>query len=600
MKVDVGTRVDQRVRRINSPHALAALFRHARPGPALRRGGLSLRARAHGYVAPVRFASVVAAAVVVSLSSCTGFIEGPSPNPLNLPPAEPPPASWTIPERPATCVATRAPGVRLLTNAQVDATLEAVFSQPSPLGTALPPEALISGYTANAGREVSSLYVDTVDEQSGAYAALVAPGVAAGLACGPTEAEAACVERTLATLGAALWRHPLAADEVQDLMAVYTAGRSGGAVVDGLTLAVQALVGAPSFLYRRELGTPDGDHLKLTADELAEALAYDFTGAPPDDTLRAKAASGVLDTPAGREAEAQRLLETPRGKAHLAAFATEWMELMNLPQVTRDATRFPAFSNALRDSMVKETTAFTQSVFYGPSPTAKTLWSSTTAYVDDNLAAFYGLEARPGATLAPVDVSATTRRGLLGHAGVLLVHGHVDSTSPVKRGVFVLKRALCQPLPPPPPNVMFSTGSPDEPRTTRERYAQHSSDPSCAGCHRIIDPPGFALEGFDAIGQARTEEHGFALDLTGQLTAGSASGPLDGSVDLSAHIAGSQEAAECLVQQLGSFTLGTVASSDDACVLDQMRHDALSRNGDGLAALRALAGSDAYVTRRAP
>lgn len=559
----------------------------------------------------MRFASVVAAAVVVSLSACTGLIEGgwpsstsspgPSPdNPLNLPPAEPPPATWAIPDRPATCVATRAPGVRLLTNAQVDATLESVFSTPSPLGAALPPEALLSGYTANAGREVSALYVDAVDAQSGVYAALVAPGVGSTLGCGPTEAESACVERNLATLGQSLWRHALTAEEVQDLMTVYTAGRTGGAVVDGLTLAVQALVGAPSFLYRRELGAPEGNHLKLTAEELAEALAYDFTGAPPDETLRAKAAAGTLDTPEGREAEAQRLLETPRGKAHLAAFATEWMELMNLPQVTRDATRFPSFSNALRDSMVKETTAFTQSVFYGPTPTAKALWSSTTAYVDDNLAAFYGLEARPGATPAPVDVSATARRGLLGNAGVLLMHGHVDSTSPVKRGVFVLKRALCQPLPAPPPNVMFSIGSPDEPRTTRERYAQHSSDPSCAGCHRIIDPPGFALEGFDAIGQARTEEHGFPLDLTGNLIAGTASGALDGSVSLSARVAESQEAADCLVQQLGSFTLGTVASADDACVLDQMRHDALSRGGDALAALRALAGSDAYVTRRAP
>lgn len=557
----------------------------------------------------MRFASVVVAAVVVSLSSCTGLIEGgslPSPsgptpdNPLVLPPAEPPPATWAIPERPESCAATRAPGVRLLTNAEVDATLETVFGAPSPLGAALPPELLVSGYTSNAGREVSALYVDTVDEQSAAYAALVAPGVRAGLACGPSEAETACVERSVAALGASLWRRALAADEVQDLMTVYAAGRAGGTQLDGLTLAVQALVGAPSFFYRRELGVPDGNHLKLAPDELAEALAYDFTGAPPDETLRAKAASGALDTREGREAEVQRLLETPKGKAHLAAFATEWMELMNLPQVTRDPARFPSFSTALRDSMVQETKAFTQSVFYGPTPTAKALWSSTTTYADDRLAQFYGLEARPGAAPAPVDVSATQRRGLLGHAGVLLVHGHVDSTSPVKRGVFVLRRALCQSLPAPPPNVMFSTGSPDEPRTTRERYAQHSSDPSCAGCHRVIDPPGFALEGFDAIGQARTEEHGFPLDLTGQLYAGTASGPMNGSVDLSTRVAESQEAAECLVQQLGTFTLGKVAGADEACVVDQMRHDALSRGGDALAALRALAGSDAYVTRRAP
>jgi hypothetical protein len=490
--------------------------------------------------------------------------------------------------------------VRLLTNAEVDATLLAVFATPSPVGAALPPEALANGYAANALREVNALYVDALDTQSGAYAAAVTAGVASRLACGRSEAEAACVQRNLTTLGRSLWRRALDPTELQDVMAVFQAARSTGTLADGLTLALQALMGAPSFVYRRELGAPEGDHLRLTADELAEAMAYDFTGAPPDDALRTKAASGALDDPTARMVEAQRLMETPAGQAHLATFVTEWMQVKDLPQVTRDPARFPAFTSALRDSMVEETKQFARAVFFGPTPTAKSLWGAETAYVDDRLAAFYGLSARPGSTFAPVDVSATTRRGLLGQAGVLLSHGHVDSTSPVKRGVFVLKRALCQPLPSPPPNVMFSIGSPDEPRTTRERYAQHSSDPSCAGCHHIIDPPGFALEGFDAIGQARTEEHGYPLDLTGELFAGSASGPVDGGVDLAGRIADSQEAADCLVQQLTTFSLGVEAGAAEACVVQQMTHDALSRGGDGLAALRALAGSDAYVTRRAP
>lgn len=548
-------------------------------------------------VAPVRVAFVVGA--VVAVTGCTGLIEGPLPW-QPPPPVEPPPDSWTIPPRPESCAATRAPGVRLLTNAEVDATLEAVFATPARVGAALPPEALAHGYPSNASREVNGLYVDAVDEQVTLYAAAVAPQVTAQLGCGAGEAEGACVARSLSALGAALWRRPLDAAEVQGLVTVFEAGRSGGTLQDGVTLALEALMGAPSFLYRRELGAPAGDALRLTPDEVAEALAYDFTGAPPDAELKALASQGALFDGPTREAQAQRLLTSPAGRRHLATFAVQWLELGNLPQVTRDPARFPAFSIALRDSMVEETKRFTEAVLFGPALTAKTLWGAETAYVDDALAEFYGLAARPGATFAPVDVSGTTRRGLLGHAGVLLSHGHADSTSPVKRGVFVLTRGLCQPLPPPPPNVVFSLGSPDEPRTTRERYAQHASDPSCAGCHRIIDPPGFALEGFDAIGQARTTENGFPVDTVADMVAGSASGKVTGSVDLARNVAQSQEAAECLVQHLGTFTLGMVGGADEACLVQEMKHRSLTRGGDALEALRALAGSEAYVTRRAP
>lgn len=548
---------------------------------------------------PVRLARVGFVVVaVLSAVGCTGLIgalgeggDGPPPDV---------PAAWSIPLAPATCAGTRAPGVRLLTNAEVDATLEAVFSAPSPVAAALPPEVTADGYVTNAQREVSSLYVDAVDAQSALYAAAVAASVEAGLGCGASEVEAACVERQVTALGRHLWRRPLTAEEVAGVMQLFQVGREGASRKDGLALALQGLIGAPSFLYRRELGRPDGDHLTLTPDEVAEALAYDFTGAPPDDALRALAASGALSDGAVREAEAQRLLDTPPGRAHLLAFTTQWLQLTSLPEVTRDAQRFPAFSLGLRDAMVEETRRFTEDVLSGPTPTAKTLWSAETTWANDTLAQFYGLAARPGEGFARVDVSGTARRGLLGHAGVLLSHGHADSTSPTKRGVFVLKRALCRVLPPPPPNVQFSLGSPDEPRTTRERYAQHSSDATCAGCHRVIDPPGFALEGFDAIGQARTEEHGFPLDLTGTLYAGTASGPLTGSVDLATRVAQSQEAADCLSQHLTTFTLGVVPGEAEAWLVQQVRHRSLTRGGDAREALRALAASDAYVTRRAP
>jgi len=506
---------------------------------------------------------------------------------------------WLIPDMPSTCAATRPPSVRLLTNAEVDATLEAVFSTPSPIGGALPGEVLADGYSTNVDREVGSFYVDTIDTQSAALSRTVAPVVGAGLACQTGEAEEACVSRALGALGRQLWRRPLEAGELDELMAVFRAARPAGTRDDALAVAVQALVGAPSFLYRRELGAPDGDALTLTADEIAEAMAYDFTGGPPDQALLEVAAAGALADPARREQEAQRLLETPAGRAHLARFTTEWLKTTSLPSVSRDPTRFPAYSDPLRDAMVEETRRFAEDVFYGPAPTAKTLWGADYTYANGALAAFYGLDAQPDAGFQKVDLGPTKRRGFLGQAGVLLSHSHDTSTSPVKRGVLVLSRAICRPPPPPPPNVVFMTGTPDDPKTTRERYSQHDSNPSCAGCHRSIDPPGFALEGFDPIGADRTEEHGFPVDTTAVLiAAGQASGPVTGSVDLATHVSESQDAADCLVSQLGSYELGKVAGADEACVLQQMRHRSLTQGGDAMEALRALVGSDAYITRK--
>lgn len=506
---------------------------------------------------------------------------------------------WVIPALPATCAATRPPGVRLLTNAEVDATLEAAFAVPSPVGGALPGEVAADGYTTNVDREVGSFYVDTLDTQSEALSRAVAPAVGGQLGCQAGEAEEACVTRALGSLGRRLWRRPLESAELDGLVAVFRTARAAGSRDDALALAVQALAGAPSFLYRRELGAPDGAGLTLTADEIAEAMAYDFTGGPPDQALLAAAASGALADPSRREQEAQRLLETPAGRAHLARFTTQWLKTTALPSVTRDTTRFPAYSDPLRDAMVEETRRFAEDVFYGPTPTAKAFWGADYTYANGTLAAFYGLGAQPGAAFQKVDLGPTRRRGFLGQAGVLLSHSHATGTSPVKRGVLVLSRAICRPPPPPPPNVVFMTGTPDDPKTTRERYSQHSVNPACAGCHRSIDPPGFALEGFDAIGADRTEEHGFPVDTTAVLVAaGQADGPVTGSLDLAKHVAESQDAADCLVAQLGSFELGKVAGADDACVLQQMRHRSLTRGGDALEALRALAGSDAYITRK--
>jgi hypothetical protein len=200
-----------------------------------------------------------------------------------------------------------------------------------------------------------------------------------------------------------------------------------------------------------------------------------------------------------------------------------------------------------------------------------------------------------------IDVSGVHRRGVLTHAGVLLAHAHLTSTSPVKRGVLVRRRILCQTLPPPPPGVMVTVGSPDEPRTTRERYSQHSADLACAGCHARIDPPGFAFEGFDAIGEARTHENGFPVDTTGTLTlAGTATGDFKDAAEMMGRVAQTQEAADCFTRQLATFVLGREPGAQDECSLQRARHRSLSAGGDVVEALKGLVGSEAFITRAEP
>jgi hypothetical protein len=532
--------------------------------------------------------------LLCGLVGCQGLIEpgGATPTPVGADP------TWTVPALPGPCAPTRAPGVRLLTNAEVDATLALAFSTPSTLGAALPAEVAVDGYASNVGREVGSLYVDTIDTEGAKFAAQVAPTVVAALGCAGGEAEEVCVGRTVGKLGKALWRRPVSADELTALTDVFKAARGGGTQTEAVAVVLQALVGASSFLYRAELGAPDGAGLTLTAEEIAQALAYDFTGAPPDAPLLAASAAGELLQPAQREAHAARLLQTPAGRAQLARFTTQLLKTGALGQLTRDATAFPLFTPAVRDAMVEQTRLFALDTFFGPAPTAKTLWGSTSSFVNADLAAFYDLPtAGRTAAFEKVDLSVTPRRGFTGNAGVLLTHSHADGTSPVKRGLLVRTRALCKPLPPPPANVVFMIGSPDEPRTTRERFSQHTGNPACAGCHKFIDPPGFAFEGFDAIGHVRTTDGGLPVDARWTLAGTDVTTTGTGVSSLMAAAAASPQAKRCYAAQWLQWALGRALTDADACTLDEALARFDASGGDVRELLVAFASSDAFRRR---
>jgi hypothetical protein len=399
--------------------------------------------------------------------------------------------------------------------------------------------------------------------------------------------------------GSALYRRPLTAVEVDDAWSLYSVGRLSDTVASGLQLALQGFIGAPSFAYRTEVGAVSSGSRRLSGWEIASQLSFNLTGGPPDEELAALAQSGALEDPELRTAQVDRLMRSEHGRAHLARFVDEWLQLEAVPHLSRDENRFPSFTPEVKERLLRETHTFAANVLTGDAPTARTLFGADFTWADDTLAAFYGLPDRPGNALGRVSLTGTPRRGILSQAAFLSARSHDLETSPILRGVAVRTQALCLEPPPPPPNIVPMIGSPSEPKTTRERYAQHTSNPSCSGCHSVIDPPGFALEGFDAVGLVRTEEHGFPIDTTGTLIeAGDANHSFLGSRDFLEHLAQSQQAADCLIEQVTTFQLGRHADAPgDACFVQAARHLGLRGGGNAVEAIKAYVASDAFVRR---
>jgi hypothetical protein len=292
-----------------------------------------------------------------------------------------------------------------------------------------------------------------------------------------------CGRQLVERLGRRAFRRPLTSTEIDRYAALVAEGAS---FADGAEAAITALLISPSFLYRSELGTPQsGGTYRLTAWEIASALSYTFWATMPDDDLLDAAGSGELDDPDGIEREARRLLADPRSRAVLGTFALQWLGAEAVTTVDKNPSLYPGFDGPVRQALADETAAFAAHVVFDSSGRFEELFTADYTVLDPVAAGFYGLAA-PGGGTGVVQYGDGRRSGLLGHASLLAATAHSDQTSPIRRGLFVRRQLLCQDLPPPPANA---GGVPDvDPdASTRERFAQHTADPVCAGCHRYTD-----------------------------------------------------------------------------------------------------------------
>jgi len=362
-----------------------------------------------------------------------------------------------------------------------------------------------------------------------------------------------CAEDLIDTLAPGAFRRPISSGERSDLLSLYDEGAGDGS--SGFRMIFQGIFANASFLYLIEEGESVLDGVYLLDDyEIAARLSYALCEEPPDDTLRSAAAAGEVHTADQIETQARRILEKSCARTTVRRFLGHWLHLNRLESLNKSPEVFPEFTEEVRTGLVSERDAYLDGMF----------WDE-----DADLAEFFTTDKSwPDADSA--FLSNGSRRGILEQPALLAVTAPFDGTSPVARGVFVLEQVLCNHLPPPPVELNVAPPPPDPGLSTRERWAQHSTDEQCRSCHQEIDPIGFLFEEYDGIGQFRTTDGAHPVDATGGVPVLGIDDGLEGVGDLADTLAGSDELAHCFATQWLRFSLGRLEQPTDLPSTDAM------------------------------
>jgi hypothetical protein len=340
--------------------------------------------------------------------------------------------------------------------------------------------------------------------------------------------EEACAERILAQLARRVYRRPVADEDLQGPMEFFRRGRADGGFDAGIEAALGALLVSPQFLFRIERDPPDvppGTAYPVSQFELASRLSFFLWSSVPDDELLDLAEAGKLSSPDVLEKQVMRMLADERARSLAENFAGQWLYLRNLDSIVPDMRLFPDFDDNLRHAMRRESELFFESVVR-EDRSALDLIRADYTYLNERLARHYGIPHVYGSRFrrVPLDqdeLPASHRGGLLRQGSILMVTSYATRTSPVLRGQWVLKNLLGAPPPPPPENVpALEDNNVAALLSVRERLLQHRANAACAACHDQIDPPGFALENFDAVGRWREMEAGLPIDASGGMLDG--------------------------------------------------------------------------------
>ncbi len=345
--------------------------------------------------------------------------------------------------------------------------------------------------------------------------------------CQPSAAadEIPCARKILSNLVRRAFRRAPSDNDVESLLSFYQQERNKtGSFEAGIEIALRRILADPEFVFRFEpppANAAPGEPYRISDTELASRLSFFLWSSIPDDELLSLGVQGKLHEPAVLERQTRRMLADDRATALAANFAGQWLYLRDLKSSNPDGREFPDFDDNLRQAFQRETEMLFESILHEDRSVLNLLDADYT-FVNERLAKHYGIPNVYGPDFRRVPVPSDARRGLLGQGSMLLVTSNANRTSPVQRGKWILQNLLASPPPLPPPNVPPLKESSEQARATsvRERMEQHRSNPACAGCHKIMDPIGLALENFDGVGQWRNVDLGFPIDASGQLVDG--------------------------------------------------------------------------------
>jgi hypothetical protein len=507
--------------------------------------------------------------------------------------------------------------------------------------------------------QVSALHVEQFMKASERLAEVAVGRFELISPCVPMNNEAeTCIVSFIENFGRRAWRRPLQDDEIQDLLTLYRLGVEGaqqdlahpqahllGAINpinDGLTLIMGALFQSPHFLYRVEVGVASvevyedsedrttGEVRALSSYELASRLSYLLWRSMPDEELFMAASSGALNTESGLMQQAERMLLDSRSTEGLWSFFEQWLALDEVKSINKDKLVFPSYHIDLNQLLETEVRLFVEDVIFVQRD-MRTLFNGSDSFMNAELARHYalggeGAELRPdqldespewafninskltdreraearatlpnGEVFHKVALNPNRRSGLMTRGAVLALTTKPNMGDPVHRGIYIRERLLCTPLPPPPPDIVVVAPDPDPTLTTREQFQIHSSEPACAGCHQLVDPLGFGLEGYDPLGRVRELENGKPIDDRGEfISTLDIDGSFQGSKALGDLLSESQQVQRCVVLNLMRYAYGRSESAGELCDIDALYNAYSESNYDFLTLLRAIIRSPGF------
>jgi hypothetical protein len=463
--------------------------------------------------------------------------------------------------------------------------------------TSFPPDESSSGFASNSSAPVAALTVEGYMNAAAGVAAQIDP-----LAILPCDPEALghepCARMFVETFGRRTYRRPLADDERDAITSLLLGKASATDFGAGVRLAVELMLQSPHFLYRPELAPAAGEPATPLSDfEVATRLSYLVWASGPDDALLDAAAAGELATTDGLVAQAERMLDDAKASRGIASFHEQWLGLTTLATLHKDTGAFPEFDPELRAAMYAETLAFVEDVVRDGDGSFASLFTAQSSWINEPLAAIYGIEGIVGPELRRVELPAAERGGILTQPSMLAVLSDSVRSLPPRAGKHVQAHILCNAIAEPPADVDTTPPEVAPGTSTREAWEMKTSPAQCGACHEHINPIGFAFLNYDPIGRWRDEDGGGSIDASGTLAD---VGTFANAVELGARIGESDKARACYVKHWLRYGLGRYEHERETCSTETVEHAFADADGDIDTLVRALITSPAFRHAGAP